>query len=136
MEHVAWDEKMSVGVAVLDDDHKKLIDMFNALLKTGIAEKDRDSLSGLLGALSDYTKFHFAREEDLMENQGYPNLAQHKEAHRYFIDEVQKLCQDNDDSNEMMLRIDLILLLKEWLIEHIQNVDVQYKPFMADGVAH
>ncbi|MFC5312962.1 bacteriohemerythrin [Azospirillum rugosum] len=132
MEHVAWDEKMSVGVAVLDDDHRKLIDMFNGLLKTGIAEKDRESLSGLLGGLNDYTKVHFAREEDLMERQGYPNLEQHRAAHRYFIDEVQKLCQDNDDSNEMMLRIDLILLLKEWLIEHIQNVDAQYTPFMAD----
>ncbi|MBP2290455.1 hemerythrin [Azospirillum rugosum] len=123
---------MSVGVAVLDDDHRKLIDMFNGLLKTGIAEKDRESLSGLLGGLNDYTKVHFAREEDLMERQGYPNLEQHRAAHRYFIDEVQKLCQDNDDSNEMMLRIDLILLLKEWLIEHIQNVDAQYTPFMAD----
>lgn len=132
MEHVAWNENMSVGVAVLDDDHKKLIDMFNGLLKTGIAEKDRESLSGLLGGLSDYTKVHFAREEDLMERQKYPNLDQHRAAHRYFIDEVQKLCQDNDDSNEMMLRIDLILLLKEWLIEHIQNVDAQYTPFMAD----
>ena len=33
----------------------------------------------------------------------------------------------------MMLRIDLILLLKEWLIEHIQSVDMRYKPFMTDS---
>ncbi|WP_448204203.1 bacteriohemerythrin [Azospirillum sp. sgz302134] len=130
MQHVAWDETMSVGVGVLDDDHKKLIDMFNGLLRAGIAEKNRDSLSKLLNDLCDYTNVHFAREEELMERQGYPDLATHKAAHRYFVDEVQKLFQDNDDSNEMMLRIDLILLLKEWLIEHIQSVDAQYKPFM------
>ena len=132
MQHVAWDNSMSVGVDILDDDHRKLIDMFNGLLKTGIAEKDRGSLSGLLGGLREYTTVHFAREEALMEQQGYPDLDAHRAAHRYFIDEVQKLCLDDDDSNEMMLRIDLILLLKEWLIEHIQSVDKQYSPFMAE----
>ena len=132
MQHVSWDEKMSVGVAVLDDDHKKLLDIFNALLKSGIAAKDPGNLTDLLGSLVDYTKVHFAREEDIMERQGYPDLDAHKAAHRYFIDEIQKLSQDDDDSNEMMLRIDLILLLKEWLIEHIQSVDMQYRPFMSD----
>ncbi len=132
MQHVSWDEKMSVGVEVLDDDHKKLLDIFNALLKSGIAAKDPVNLTDLLGNLVDYTKVHFAREEDIMERQGYPDLDAHKAAHRYFIDEIQKLSQDDDDSNEMMLRIDLILLLKEWLIEHIQSVDMQYKPFMSD----
>lgn len=132
MQHVSWDEKMSVGVEVLDDDHKKLLDIFNALLKSGIAAKDPVNLTDLLGSLVDYTKVHFAREEDIMERQGYPGLDAHKAAHRYFIDEIEKLSQDDDESNEMMLRIDLILLLKEWLIEHIQSVDMQYRPFMSD----
>jgi len=131
MDHVAWDQKMSVGVEILDDDHKKLLDMFNGLLQSGVAAKDRDGLSGLLNGLRDYTNVHFAREEELMERQGYPDLDAHKAAHRYFVDEVQKLYQDYDESNAMMLRIDLILLLKEWLIEHIQSVDMRYKPFMA-----
>jgi hemerythrin-like metal-binding domain len=137
MQHVSWDEKMSVGVEVLDDDHKKLLDIFNTLLKSGIAAKDPANLTDLLGGLVDYTKVHFAREEEIMERHAYPDLDAHKAAHRYFIDEIQKLSQDDDDSNEMMLRIDLILLLKEWLVEHIQSVDMQYKPFMSDvaGVA-
>lgn len=132
MQHVAWDKSMSVGVEILDDDHRKLLDMFNRLLKAGIAEKDRASLSGLLGGLQEYTTVHFKREEALMEQQGYPGLDAHRAAHRYFIDEVHKLTLDDDDSNEMMLRIDLILLLKEWFIEHIQSVDKQYSPFMAE----
>lgn len=133
MDHVAWDQKMSVGVEILDDDHKKLLDMFNRLLKSGVATKDRDDLTGMLSGLRDYTNVHFTREEELMERQGYPDLDAHKAAHRYFVDEVQKLYQDYDESNTMMLRIDLILLLKEWLIEHIQSVDARYKPFMTEA---
>lgn len=133
MEHVAWNPTMSVGVEILDDDHKKLIGMLTVLLEDGVASKNRDDLVQLLNGLLEYTSVHFAREEDLMDRQGYPDLDAHKAAHRYFVDEVRKLSREYDESNTMMLRIDLILLLKEWLIEHIQSVDMRYKPFMTDS---
>ena len=132
MDHVAWDPTMSVGVEILDDDHKKLIGMLTVLLENGVASKNRDDLVQMLNGLLEYTSVHFAREEDLMDRQGYPDLDAHKAAHRYFVDEVRKLSREYDESNTMMLRIDLILLLKEWLIEHIQSVDMRYKPFMAE----
>lgn len=131
MEHVAWDSTMSVGVDVLDDDHQRLLEMFNSLLNTGVTTKDRDDLEGLLNNLIDYTNVHFQREEALMERQGYPDLAAHKAAHRYFVDEIRKIYQESDEDNAMMLRIDLILLLKDWFIEHIQSVDKRYQPYMA-----
>ncbi len=133
MDHVAWNPTMSVGVEILDDDHKKLIGMLTVLLEDGVASKNRDDLVQLLNDLLEYTSVHFAREEDLMDRQGYPDLDAHKAAHRYFVDEVRKLSREYDESNTMMLRIDLILLLKEWLIEHIQSVDMRYKPFMTDS---
>lgn len=133
MDHVAWNPTMSVGVEILDDDHKKLIGMLTVLLEDGVAAKNRDDLVQLLNDLLDYTSVHFTREEDLMDRQGYPDLDAHKAAHRYFVDEVRKLSREYDESNTMMLRIDLILLLKEWLIEHIQSVDMRYKPFMTDS---
>ena len=133
MDHVAWNPTMSVGVEILDDDHKKLIGMLTVLLEDGVASKNRDDLVQLLNGLLEYTSVHIAREEDLMDRQGYPDLDAHKAAHRYFVDEVRKLSREYDESNTMMLRIDLILLLKEWLIEHIQSVDMRYKPFMTDS---
>lgn len=132
MEHVAWDSTMSVGVDVLDDDHKRLLEMFNGLLNTGVTTKDRGDLERLLSGLIDYTNVHFQREEALMERQGCPDLDAHKAAHRYFVDEVRKIVRESDEDNAMMLRIDLILLLKDWLVEHIQSVDKRYQPYMAD----
>ena len=130
MEHVVWDETMSVGVGVLDNDHKRLLEMFNGLLKTGVSTKSKDDLIPLIEGLRDYTNVHFRREEAIMERHGFPDLEAHKAAHRYFVDEVDKLCHDFDGGNETMLRIDLILLLKDWLIEHIQTTDKQYQPFL------
>jgi len=130
MELVAWDDKMSVGVDVLDEDHRRLLDMFNSLLENGVAKRNREALSALLADLRDYTDVHFSREEAFMQRNGYPDLDSHRAAHRYFVDEVEKLRHDFDGGNETMLRIDLILLLKDWLIEHIQSTDMQYKPYV------
>ena len=135
MEHVAWDETMSVGVGILDNDHKRLLEMFNGLLKTGVATKSKDDLVPLLEGLRDYTDVHFRREEAFMERHGYPDLDTHKAAHRYFVDEVAKLSRELSGDHTMMLRIDLILLLKDWLIEHIQSTDKQYQPYLADESA-
>ncbi|MGQ9365227.1 bacteriohemerythrin [Azospirillum sp. ST 5-10] len=131
MDYVAWDQNMSVGVDVLDGDHKRLLDMFNGLLSGGVSNRSKDDLSALLADLRDYTDVHFRREEEYMAQAGYPDLETHKAAHRYFVDEVEKIRREFDASHAVMLRIDLILLLKEWLIEHIQSVDARYKPFLA-----
>ena len=130
MEQIAWDRSMTVGVEILDDDHRKLLDMFNGLLEIEITQEDRGDLDRLLSALGDYTDRHFAREEEMMERCGFPDLDRHKAAHRFFIAEIGKLRDDFESDNTMMLRIDLILLLKQWLIEHIQTTDKQYQPFM------
>lgn len=133
---VTWDTNMSVGVDVLDDDHRRLIDMFNGLLRTNVATRGKDDLKALLTGLRDYTDVHFSREEGMMREHGYPDLDSHLAAHRYFIDEIAKLHDEFESGHAMMLRIDLILLLKEWLIEHIQTTDVRYRPYMADAPAH
>jgi len=131
MTHVAWDESMSVGVAVLDEEHKRLLDLFNGLLESGITPANRDELSALLASLRDYVAVHFAREEALMERRRYPDLEGHIAAHRYFADEVEKLHRDYEGDNTTMLRMDLILLLKDWFVEHIQETDALYKPYVA-----
>ncbi|ANC92851.1 hemerythrin [Azospirillum humicireducens] len=133
MTYVAWDESMSVGVAVLDDEHRRLLDLFNGLLESGITPANREELSSLLASLRDYVAVHFAREEAMMERCGYPELDGHLAAHRYFADEVEKLARDFEGDNPTMLRVDLILLLKDWFVEHIQQTDSLYKPYVGES---
>lgn len=135
MNHVAWDQTMSVGVAEIDDEHRRLLDLFNGLLESGITPANREELSGLLASLRDYVAVHFAREEALMERRSYPELDGHIAAHRYFADEVEKLHLDFEGDNTTMLRMDLILLLKDWFVEHIQETDALYKPYVVGETA-
>ena len=51
-----WTEKLSVGVAVIDDDHKKLVAMVNELYDAMQAGRGKDTLGRILDGLVQYTK--------------------------------------------------------------------------------
>lgn len=131
MQLASWSQEISVGVEALDDDHKHLIDMLNSLFEAGKSESSRDQLRDLFDQLMDYANVHFSREEKLMEEGDYPDLAAHKESHAYFVDQISQLKSSYDADNMLMLKIDLILVLNEWLINHIQSTDMKYRPFVA-----
>jgi hypothetical protein len=52
-----WDKKMSVGVALLDTDHQKLVKMLNDLYAAMVEGHGKDSLGKILDELTAYTKF-------------------------------------------------------------------------------
>src|SRR3954454_24897992 len=76
---MAWTDKLSVGIAVIDDDHKKLVGMVNELYDAMRAGHGKDKLGGIPDRLVQYTKFHFAREEKLFAQTAYPGAVPHKE---------------------------------------------------------
>ncbi len=127
---MTWTEKLSVGVAVLDDDHKKLVNMVNELHDGLRAGKGKDVLGEILAGLVSYTQFHFKREEQLFSSTAYLAAAAHKKEH----DDLTKQVLDvqtrfrNDDGS--CLSIDVMTFLKNWLVKHIQGSDMKYSPHM------
>ncbi len=60
-----WNQGMSVGVRVLDEDHKKLIAMINELHASMMEGHSNEIVGGVLRRLANYTVEHFQREEKL-----------------------------------------------------------------------
>jgi hemerythrin len=125
---LVWKEAYSVGVQVLDDDHKKLIDLLNQFetaynYHTG-DEFERQALNELI----DYTKYHFQREETLMDEHGYPATDAHKAQHREMIAEVERFVAEYQKQGHEALG-DVAHYLRGWLINHINGTDKQYGPF-------
>jgi hemerythrin-like metal-binding protein len=128
-DELVWKDTYSVGVKVLDDDHKKLIELANKFqtaykYHTG-EEFERQALTDLV----DYTKYHFQREEDLMEEQGYPGLEAHKDQHRSMIAEVERFMKDYEARGHEALE-GVANYLMGWLINHINGTDQQYGSFL------
>jgi hemerythrin-like metal-binding protein len=131
---IEWTPALSVGVAELDNQHKKLIDIinrFNDAMKSG---KGAAVLAVALKEVADYTVYHFGAEERQLQAIGYSGLLKQKTEHKIFVDKLKSL-QKELDAGKMMLSIEFMAFLKTWLTSHIAVNDKQYMPALnAKGI--
>jgi len=122
-----WNDSMSVGVLLIDNDHMALIHLINRLHESVSAEDRYDVLDDLLNRLVDYIDIHFTREERIMEACGYTETAGHKEEHGVFVDYIRGLRKDFNADSAPELAADLAEHLKNWLNHHILIQDMAYR---------
>ncbi len=126
---IQWDKSYSVSINSIDSQHQRWIELVNNLHQAMLEGKGKEALDQTLKAMFDYTKIHFSTEEKLMSQHGYGEYAAHKKLHDQFIERVNQL-QQRKDSGEMALTIDVMTAMKDWLINHIQKVDIRYSGFL------
>jgi hemerythrin len=129
MEYIKWDDKLSVNIASIDIQHKKLIEVINDFYD-GIGKKrNKEIINDLLYQLKRYSINHFQTEELLMKRYFYQGYKEHKEEHDEFalkIDELQKKVNEG----KMVLSIELTSFLKDWITNHILITDKAYSAFL------
>ncbi len=69
-----WTKEMRIDDGQIDADHKKLISIANKVLTLEQSSKRADELKQLIQDLYEYVKYHFAREEDLIQKLEYPDI--------------------------------------------------------------
>jgi len=135
MAFMVWTKVISVGVTAMDDDHKKLIDIINKLHDGIVAGHKKEILAAVLDHLVDYTKFHFTKEEELLLKTNYPALSAHKIEHESFVSRITNLQERFKSSPVVMLDLELMSYLRNWLLTHIQGSDKKYGPRLnASGI--
>lgn len=72
----------------------------------------------------DYTLSHFAFEEDLMEQAGYPFIPDHKKVHTLFTKKVADFQQRFEPGEDIARQ--LLTTLRTWLVNHIKRDDADY----------
>jgi hemerythrin len=123
---MTWTESMSVGVKIIDEDHKKLVGMVNQL-HDGIMNGHRaEALGKVLDQLVSYTKIHFDREEAMFAKTRYPAAAAHKTEHDKLIKTALDLQARYKGGASSMLSLETMTFLKAWLAHHIQGADKSY----------
>lgn len=126
---VCWDGSLKVGVELVDAQHQYLFEIINAM-QAKLARGDAQSaLVEGLDSMRTYARFHFEAEERLLAQQGYPELAGHREAHRRFLAEVERLSGVEPTNSNACQALGYLLT---WLVGHIQSVDGRFAPFLAE----
>ncbi|MDR2663399.1 MAG: bacteriohemerythrin [Treponema sp.] len=133
---VEWDDKYSVGIQLIDDQHKELITLTNTLYKgcrTGV-ETARSYFLGAIHGAVEYVKYHFAVEEKLLDTLAYPVLEAHKSEHKDF---VKKIFQDVKSFQEgkKFVPNTFVRFLRDWILSHIAVMDKKYMEYIQENVS-
>ena len=129
-----WRDAFSIQVAHMDQQHKRLIEIANAIAEHLHPDADRASLAQALNALVAYAHYHFATEEKLMALYHYPEAAGHCRTHGELLVQV-------NDYQERVLggavpdNASFLQFFESWLVHHILEEDRKYGAFLnAKGV--
>ncbi len=135
MAFIQWDESLSVGVPVIDGEHKSLIDSVNKLHEATESLKPQRTVSTILDSFVDLVSYHFRREERVMRATGYPDLEDHVAKHREFETYLLANRHPSKGKARPPSDRDAVNHIKQWLVDHIRNDDRLYAPYTGDNPA-
>lgn len=125
---IAWSDNLSVGISSIDEQHKKLVNMINALNDAMSRGEARDVLKKIFDGLLVYADKHFGYEEKLFATHKYAAEPAHRKEHDALRKRVTELKQRMDEG-DYMLGAEVMAFLKEWLTNHILKSDKAYTSF-------
>ncbi|MEN8178531.1 MAG: bacteriohemerythrin [Pseudomonadota bacterium] len=131
---VEWSDALSVGIEEIDEQHKVLAGLVNRMHDAIHKRHGSDVVKDILTELAEYTRIHFAVEESLMRILGYPGYEEHKKIHEELLLHVIEL-KEKVDSGKTAIGFELMHFLKNWLIKHIMEEDMNYTSFFLSAGA-
>ncbi|MDJ0750045.1 MAG: bacteriohemerythrin [Woeseiaceae bacterium] len=130
MRDISWDKVLCVEVDEIDEDHRKLIGIFNILNHAVTEGESPDYLAAVLEELVNCTVWHFSHEERLMLKFDYAGMEEHKAIHRELIKSVKNLQQRILQTDKTVTDED-IEFLEIWLTEHILTEDMRMGSYLS-----
>ncbi len=120
-----WEPSYTVHEPVLDSHHQRLFAMLNELYENVVNSSSMDSILPIIDEFYEYTRYHFAAEEEHMRSLGYADTEEHLEKHLEFTQALESLRARYHD-NDLDVARELIIILGEWLLHHVIKVDKKF----------
>lgn len=133
MAKMEWTDSLSVGIGLIDSQHKTWIDRLGKVHDEMAAHNAIPQIVKALNFLAEYTEYHFGTEERHMAQLQYPGLEAHKAKHEELKGTLANLIQEFEEEGAHQKLADYVdNLLVNWLTQHIQNVDQQFGAFIKE----
>jgi hemerythrin len=125
---IRWDDSLSVKVAEIDEQHRRLVEMINDLNEAMRQRKGREILDEIIDGLVIYAGTHFKTEERYFDRFKYPDSRSHEDEHADFA--VRVVGFKNDFyAGKVALSVEVMNFLSNWLQTHIKGSDRKYGTF-------
>ncbi len=131
LEIFPWNEQLNTGIAIIDDQHRKLVEILNRLARQHMLGVEETEIQCILHELAEYAEYHFSTEEaiwgDFLASDEW--LSEHEQAHQAFFAKIQAIGQSDEPFEQLLEQ--LFSFLIQWLAFHIIDSDKR----MAKAVA-
>lgn len=121
---LSWRNDYLVREETIDRDHKCLFALINDFHDAHHQAGPTGNVGRTFAALAAYAEAHFRREEEIMQQSGYPEVAAHQKIHEELYESLYRVyesCMSKDgDRGGQFAKF-----LKHWLVDHILHNDLE-----------
>jgi len=121
----ARNSELSVGVRILDCDHRVLFETLHEIHAAVMKDESRRQTGVLLRRLTGFTQTHFELEEGMMEATRYPEVNQHRRDHQRVMEQMKALVSRHNRRG-LPLDSDCLHILSELHAAHVEDGDLRY----------
>jgi len=122
---LTWNHECAVGVKAMDEQHAVIMDTLNEIRLALLHGLGREQVAEGLNRLIEFTRMHFASEDQLLEKQGFPGAAEHRDAHQKLLGQIEEAALRTQHNDEVHTR-STHLFLRDWYMNHIEGLDSKY----------
>lgn len=126
---IKWRDAYNTGVEQFDREHHKIVELANTMFEVVRDKNNKEITEKACSDVLEYTVYHFANEEQAMQDAEFPGLEEHKAEHRRLKAEAEKFAGIIHDTFPKGAA-DFYRFLRDWLINHIQDCDHKYSPYL------
>lgn len=124
MQLLQWKPSFALGIPAVDHEHRQMIRMINDVYEKVDDENNTASVQSALADIHAGISAHFALEERVMREAGYPEYGEHKDNHEDLLDQIRDLMdrfEDNPGEGRKLLQQSL----NDWFGQHFATFDAR-----------
>jgi hemerythrin len=126
---IKWQDIYEVHVDEIDEQHKKLVSLVNAMAEAMRAGKGKTVVGKVLKELVEYTAYHFETEERFFREHEYPEYDAHRKMHQDLTQRAKEL-RRTFDLGKPLVTAQVMQFLSDWLNKHIVEEDRKFGRYM------
>lgn len=132
MARFSWTQDLTTGNSLIDSDHRRLVELVNALFETMERGQGGARMAQAMSDLIACTGEHFAREEAEMERIGYVASLAHRGEHVKLLQQAAELKAVLDAGGKINVPA-VAEFLGTWLHDHILAADMKLAAALAEA---
>ena len=125
-----WTDDLATGNAIIDGEHQKLIKAADDLVEACSQGKGRQVINDAVEFLANYTKTHFAHEEDLQQKYKFPAYQAHRTWHQAYIKKIEEVAARLKAEGPTIAIVAEVNARISELITHIKTMDLKLAQFI------